>query len=100
LEFTLQRVLRPHKLKLELQPLANAAPDGAWKSFDPGFYKDVAPTALKIIPVATYRRLVTDYHFPPGVAAFGRKPHSSILQKNCGGLPTAATTASGPPAIL
>jgi len=46
------------------------------------------------------RRLVADFHFQPGVAAFGRKPHSSFFPKKCGGLPTTATTASEPPALL
>jgi hypothetical protein len=49
LEFTLQRVRRPHKLKLELQLPDDAAPDGAWKSFGLGFYKYTAPVALEII---------------------------------------------------
>jgi len=43
--------------------------------------------------------LVPDFHFQPGVAAFGRKPHSSFFPKQCGGLPTAATTAGGPSAL-
>ncbi len=28
-------------------------------------------------------QLVTDFHFQPGVAAFGRKPHSSFFPKPC-----------------
>jgi hypothetical protein len=63
---------------------ADAAPDGAGKSFGPGFYKDAAPTALKIIMVLSRWRLMTGFHFQPGAAAFGRKPHSPFFPKPCG----------------
>jgi hypothetical protein len=35
-------------------------------------------------------RLATDFHFPPGVAAFGRKPHSSFFRSR-------AVSAAPPP---
>src|ERR1017187_1930748 len=50
-------------------------------------------------PALRDRRLLTDFHFQPGVAAFVRRPHSSIFPKNCGGLPAAATTSSELPVI-
>ena len=46
-------------------------------------------------PSLATRQFVTDFHFRPVVAAFGRKPHLSFFSKKCGGLPTAATTVSG-----
>jgi hypothetical protein len=39
---------------------------GLGNLFGPVFYKDVAPTALKIIPVRPHRQLVADFHFQPG----------------------------------
>jgi hypothetical protein len=49
LEFTLQRVRRPRKLKLELQPSSMPILTELGNLFGPVFYKDVAPTALKNI---------------------------------------------------
>jgi len=48
---------------------------------------------------ATMLDATGNFHFQPCVAAFGKKPHSSFFSKKCGGLPKAATTASGPSAL-
>jgi hypothetical protein len=46
LEFTLQRVCRPHKLKLELQPPDDGAPERSLNVLSSENYKYAAPPAL------------------------------------------------------
>ena len=46
----------------------------------PGFSHEVFVRPNSHSPVG---ELVTDFHFQPGVAAFGRKPHSSFFPKPC-----------------
>jgi len=56
LEFTLQRVRRPHKLKFELQRPDDVAPDGAFAVSGWTNYKDASPTGFATVAFASLRR--------------------------------------------